>query len=124
MRASAGRLCDEPPNKTLFMSLTHAWVEIAGRQEDYSRVRPHSALGCASPAAFAAEHDSQCPASIAPMRKNHPSLRQLAGISPPDDHVRCNLPKSSQGFNLTGPRQQIRLPFSSNGIGSASSHNV
>ena len=42
-------------NETLFMSLTHARVEIAGRVEDYNRERPHSSLGYATPAALAAE---------------------------------------------------------------------
>ena len=57
MRASASRLCDELLNETLFMSLTHVWVEIAAWLEDYNRGRPHSALGYATPVAFAAELD-------------------------------------------------------------------
>ena len=57
VRARASRLCDELLNETLFMSLTHVWVEIAAWLEDYNRGRPHSALGYATPAAFAAELD-------------------------------------------------------------------
>jgi transposase InsO family protein len=37
------------------MSLTHVWLEIAAWVEDYNRGRPHSALGYATPVAFAAE---------------------------------------------------------------------
>tara|TARA_Y100000296_G_scaffold79468_1_gene103452 strand:+ start:23223 stop:23396 length:174 start_codon:yes stop_codon:yes gene_type:complete len=57
VRASAGRLCDELLNETLFMCLTHVGVEIAAWVEDYNRGRPHSALRYATPAAFAAEFD-------------------------------------------------------------------
>ena len=53
-------------NETLFMSLAHARVEIAARVEDYNRERPHSSLGHATPASFAAELDKQWPASLRP----------------------------------------------------------
>jgi hypothetical protein len=53
---------DELLNETLFMSLAHARVEIASWVEDYNRERPHSSLGYATPAAFAAELDKQWPA--------------------------------------------------------------
>ena len=55
MRASASRLCDELLSEALFMSLTHVWLGIAAWVEDYNRGRPHSALGYATPVAFAAE---------------------------------------------------------------------
>ncbi len=55
VRASASRLCDELLSEALFMSLTHVWLEIAAWVEDYNRGRPHSALGYATPVAFAAE---------------------------------------------------------------------
>lgn len=61
-----GRMRDELLNETLFMSLAHARVEIAAWVEDYNRERPHSALGYATPAAFAAELDKQWPASLRP----------------------------------------------------------
>ena len=41
-------------------------VEIAAWVEDYNRERPHSSLGYATPAAFAAELDKQWPASLRP----------------------------------------------------------
>ncbi len=48
------------------MSMAHARVEIAVWVDDYNREQPHSSLGYASPAAFAAELDGQCPASLRP----------------------------------------------------------
>ena len=53
------RMRDELLNETLFLSMTHARVEIAAWVEDYNRERPHSSLGYATPAAFAAELDKQ-----------------------------------------------------------------
>lgn len=61
-----GRMRDELLNETLFTSLTHARVEIAAWMDDYNRERPHSSLGYATPAAFAAELDKQWPASLRP----------------------------------------------------------
>ncbi|WP_390551674.1 IS3 family transposase [Qipengyuania sp. MTN3-11] len=61
-----GRMRDELLNETLFLSLAHARVEIAAWVEDYNRERPHSALGYATPAAFAAELEKQWPASLRP----------------------------------------------------------
>ena len=61
-----GRMRDELLNETLFLSMTHARVEIAAWVEDYNRERPHSSLGYATPAAFAAELDKQWPASLRP----------------------------------------------------------
>ncbi|WP_155645025.1 MULTISPECIES: IS3 family transposase [Erythrobacter] len=61
-----GRMRDELLNETLFLSMTHARVEIAAWVEDYNRERPHSSLGYTTPAAFAAELDKQWPASLRP----------------------------------------------------------
>ena len=61
-----GRMRDELLNETLFLSLAHARVEIAAWVDDYNRERPHSSLGYATPAAFAAELDKQWPASLRP----------------------------------------------------------
>ncbi|MBX7483321.1 IS3 family transposase [Qipengyuania qiaonensis] len=61
-----GRMRDELLNETLFMSLAQARVEIAAWVDDYNRERPHSSLGYATPAAFAAELDKQWPASLRP----------------------------------------------------------
>jgi transposase InsO family protein len=59
-------MCDELLNGTLFLSMDHAQVAIAPRVEDYNRKRPHSSLGYATLAAFAAEPDKQWPASLRP----------------------------------------------------------
>ena len=61
-----GRMRDELLNETLFLSLAHARVEIAAWMEDYNQERPHSALGYATPAVFAAKLDKQWPASLRP----------------------------------------------------------
>ena len=61
-----GRMRDKLLNETLFLSLAHARVEIAACVKDYNRERPHSALGYATPAAFAAELNKQWPASLRP----------------------------------------------------------
>lgn len=54
-----GRMRDELLNETLFMSLGHARDIIADWVEDYNTDRPHSSLGYATPAAFAAKIKKQ-----------------------------------------------------------------
>lgn len=57
---------DELLNETLFLSMGHAREKIAAWAEDCNTVRPHSSLGYATPAAFAAELNKQWPASLRP----------------------------------------------------------
>ena len=57
---------DELLNETLFMSIRHAREKIAAWAYDYNTGRPHSSLGYASPAAFAAELNKQWPAPLRP----------------------------------------------------------
>ena len=59
-----GRMRDELLNETLFMSLGHAREKIAAWIDDYNNQRPHSSLGYATPAAFAAELEKQGAASL------------------------------------------------------------
>ena len=61
-----GRLRDECLNDTLFRSLGHARAVLADWKEDYNHVRPHSALGDATPAEMAAKARKQCEAGRAP----------------------------------------------------------
>ena len=61
-----GRMRDELLNETLFMSMGHAREKIAAWADDYNTGRPHSSLGYATPAAFAAELNKQWPASLRP----------------------------------------------------------
>ena len=61
-----GRMRDELLNETLFMSMAHAREKIAAWTDDYNTRRPHSSLGYATPAAFAAELNKQWPASLRP----------------------------------------------------------
>jgi len=49
-----GRMRDELLNETLFLTLGQARDDVAGWIEDYNTERPHSSLGYATPAAFAA----------------------------------------------------------------------
>jgi putative transposase len=49
-----GRMRDELLNETLFFGLDHARAKIGAWTQDYNHRRPHSALGYATPAAFAA----------------------------------------------------------------------
>jgi putative transposase len=55
---------EELLNETLFMSLDHARVVIADWVNDYNCERPHSSLGYATQAAFAAELEKQGAASL------------------------------------------------------------
>jgi len=48
-----GRMRDELLNETLFTSLAHAREAVASWADDYNAERPHSALGYATPAAYA-----------------------------------------------------------------------
>ena len=59
-----GRMRDELLNETLFTSLAHAREKIAIWADDYNTGRPHSSLGYATPAAFAAELKKQGAASL------------------------------------------------------------
>ena len=59
-----GRMRDELLNETLFTSLAHAREKIAAWTHDYNTARPHSRLGYATPAAFAADLKKQGAASL------------------------------------------------------------
>ena len=59
-----GRMRDELLNETLFASLAHAREKIAAWAHDYNTKRPHSSLGYATPAAFAADLKKQGAASV------------------------------------------------------------
>ena len=59
-----GRMRDELLNETLFTSLAHAREKIAAWANDYNTARPHSSLGYATPAAFAADLKKQGAASL------------------------------------------------------------
>ena len=59
-----GRMRDELLNETLFTSLAHAREKIAAWTHDYNTGRPHSSLGYATPAAFAADLKKQGAASL------------------------------------------------------------
>lgn len=54
-----GPMRDELLNETLFLSLAYARAVIRAWVDDYNTERPHSSLGYATPAAFAAEIEKQ-----------------------------------------------------------------
>ena len=49
-----GRMRDELLNETLFFGLDHARAKIGAWANDCNHERPHSSLGCATPAEYAA----------------------------------------------------------------------
>ena len=59
-----GRMRDELLNETLFTSLAHAREKITAWIHDYNTGRPHSSLGYATPASFAAELKKQWAAAL------------------------------------------------------------
>jgi putative transposase len=59
-----GRMRDELLNETLFTSLAHAREKITAWADDYNTDRPHSSLGYATPAAFAADLKKQGAAAL------------------------------------------------------------
>ena len=59
-----GRKRDKLLNETLFMSFDHAREKLAAWIDDYNYQRPHSSLGYATLAAFAAEFEKQWAASL------------------------------------------------------------
>ncbi|WP_371688524.1 IS3 family transposase [Methylorubrum sp. Q1] len=54
-----GRMRDELLNETLFFTISHARSILARWVDDYNTERPHSSLGYATPAAFAAGLEQQ-----------------------------------------------------------------
>jgi len=54
-----GRMRDELLNETLFFTIRQARAILARWVDDYNTERPHSSLGYATPAAFAAELEKQ-----------------------------------------------------------------
>jgi putative transposase len=59
-----GRMRDELLNETLFTSLAHAREKITASVHDYNTGRPHSSLGYATPATFAADLKKQGSTSL------------------------------------------------------------
>ena len=80
-----GRMRDEFLKETLFFTVRQARSIFANWVDDYNTERPHSSLGYATPAAFAAELDKQWAglnppiASTALLRDNHGQSLVAAG---------------------------------------------
>ena len=69
-----GRMRDELLNETLFFTVRQARSILARWVDDYNTERPHSSLGYATPAAFAAELEKQR-AGLNPPAASHALLR-------------------------------------------------
>lgn len=75
-----GRMRDELLNETLFMDMGHARDKIAAWIRDYNVERPHSSLGYATPAAYAAELEKQCAAPLRPTGSATPHIASPAQL--------------------------------------------
>jgi putative transposase len=75
-----GRMRDELLNETLFMDMGHARDKIVAWIRDYNVERPHSSLGYATPAAYAAELEKQCAASLRPTGSATPHIASPAQL--------------------------------------------
>ena len=94
-----GRMRDELLNETLFFTIGQARSILARWVDDYNTERPHSLLGYATPAAFAAELE-----------------KQRAGLTPPvASHLRsCATTTAGLWLPLDERResgQDVRAPF-------------
>ena len=67
-------MCDALLNETLLMSMGHVREKIAAWADDYNTGRPHSSLGYATQAAFAAGLNKQWPASLRPKGSAAPAI--------------------------------------------------
>ena len=70
---------DELLNETLFVSMGHALEKFAAWIGIYNAERPHSSLGCATPAAFVAEFEKQWADLPLFMRNNDAETQNAAG---------------------------------------------
>ncbi|MGI4731230.1 MAG: IS3 family transposase [Janthinobacterium lividum] len=75
-----GRMRDELLNETLFFTIGQARAVLARWVDDYNTERPHSSLGYATPAAFAAELEQQR-AGLTPPVASPALLRDNTGRS-------------------------------------------
>jgi transposase InsO family protein len=86
-----GRMRDELLNETLCMSLDHGRTAIAASVEDYNHERPHSALGYATLAAFAAELNKQWPAPLCPSGSTTQPIAPAAAMRKTIVRLQCQL---------------------------------
>ena len=71
-----GRMRDELLNETLFTTLAHARGAVAAWADDYNTERPHSALGYATPAAYAAGLRLSASQAVATVANDGDNTRQ------------------------------------------------
>ena len=111
-----GRVRDELLNETLFFTVRQAREPLARWVDDYNTERPHSSLGYATPAAFAAELEQQRagltpPVAVRAPARQHRSVfgcRWMKGgghVSPFDGPV-----SSSRWMKKLGSRQSRHFP--------------
>ena len=71
-----GRMRDELLGEPLFTSLAHAREAVAAWADDCNAVRPYSALGCATPAAYAAGLRLAAPRQVATVAREGDDTRR------------------------------------------------
>ena len=84
-----GRMRDELLNESLFLGLDHARIRIASWIADYNEQRPHSALGCLTPARYAANLTATCDRLRNPdqLRRSHVAPHAPHGVKPSETLV-------------------------------------
>jgi hypothetical protein len=113
-----GRMRDELLNETLSLSLGHARDAIVRWTDDYNTERPHSSIGYASSAAFAAGFEKQRPARVqavashAPMRNHNrrslvPTGPKLGVTSRPDQQLGGRLAHPSRPGRIEAPASLV-----------------
>jgi putative transposase len=83
-----GRMRDELLNETLFFTVHQARAILARWVEDYNIERPHSSLGYATPAAFAAELEKQRAGLTRPLLQPRSCATTTVGLWLPLDERR------------------------------------
>lgn len=75
-----GRTREKLLNETLFFAIGQVCAVLARWVGDYNTERPHSSLGYANPAAFAAEREQQR-AGLTPLVASPAVMRDSTGLS-------------------------------------------
>ena len=82
-----GRMRDECLNEHLLFSMGHARAVIAAWRADFNAARPHSSLGCLTPAAYAASLKSQWPSTLHPVDGSAPMAIAHAAQTRKSQHL-------------------------------------
>ena len=107
-----GRMRDELLNETLFFTVRQARSILARWVDDYNTERPHSSLGYATPAAFAAEIEKQRAGLTPPVASPRSCATTTVGLCLPLDErrgsrhmIRLSRPTNA-GFHVSPPSSE------------------